>query len=139
MHGMSMMNALIGAAGKMPEREVAEFQSRVCIGDEEIEAAFKTKRDSYVFTDRRLIVEDVKGMFGKKRSLLSIPYSKVSAFEVETAGLLDTDGELRVWISGFHGPASIGNDSHGSMLKLEFRGNQIDVYVIQALLANKVK
>ena len=118
-----VMNALIGAAGKMSEKDQKEYEDRVCMDNETIEAAFKVRRDSYVFTDRRVILEDVQGITGRKRSLMSIPYSRISAFEVESAGRFDTDGELRIWISGY--PEAI---------KVEFR-KSVDVALIQALLA----
>ena len=122
-----VINALLGAAGAMSDREREEFASRVCAPGEQIEAAFKTKRDSYVFTDRRFLLEDVQGITGRKRNLLSIPYSKISAFAVETAGHLDTDGELRLWVHGLPDP-----------IKREFR-RSVSVYDIQALLASKTK
>lgn len=118
-----VMNALVGAAGQMKDKDQREFQERVCSDGETIEAAFRTKRDSYVFTNRRFIHEDIKGLTGQKRNLLSIPYDKISAFDVETAGFFDSDGELRLWVSGF--PETI---------KYELRSG-IDVYLIQALLA----
>jgi len=58
---------------------------------------------------------------------LSVPYDKISAFDVETAGFLDTDGELRLWVSGLP-----------EVLKYELR-DHIDVYLIQALLAERLK
>ena len=122
-----VMNALIGAAGLMSDKDRQEFAHRVCADGEQIEAAFKTKRDSYVFTDRRLILEDVQGLSGRKRKLVSIPYSRISAFSVETAGHLDADGELKIWISG----ASL-------VVEREFR-RSIDVYLLQALLASKTR
>lgn len=122
-----MMNALLGAAGTMGEREKSQFAGRVCADGEAIELAFRTKRDSYVFTDRRFIVEDVHGMTGRKRNLLSVPYERISAFSIETAGFMDRDGELRLWVSG------LGDEP----LKYEFR-KSVDVYGIQAFLASKL-
>ena len=58
-----VMNALIGAAGQMSDEEQEQFQNRVCADGEVILAAFKTKRDSYVFTDRRFMYEDVQGHY----------------------------------------------------------------------------
>ncbi len=121
------INALLGAAGQMSNRERESFAHRVCAEDEQIQAAFKTKRDSYVFTDRRFIMEDVQGMTGRKRSVLSIPYSKISAYEIESAGHLDTDGELRLWVSGYP-----------EVIKREFRKN-VDVYLLNKILADNVK
>jgi hypothetical protein len=42
----------------------------------------------------------VQGITGKKRDYTSLPYSKVQAFSVETAGTLDLDAELDLWFSG---------------------------------------
>lgn len=121
-----VMNALVGAAGQMKDSDQQEFQKRVCSDGESIVAAFRTKRDSYVFTDRRFIHEDIRGLTGRKRNLLSVPYDKISAFDIETAGHFDTDGELRLWVSGF--PETI---------KYELRSG-VDVYLIQALLAQRL-
>lgn len=57
-------------------------------------------RDYVVFTDRRLITLNVQGVTGKKKDYTTLPYSKVSAFSVETAGILDLDCELELWFSG---------------------------------------
>ena len=37
---------------------------------------------------------------GKKKDFTSIPYSKIQAIAVETAGVLDLDSELEICISG---------------------------------------
>jgi len=50
-----VMNALIGAAGQMSDKDRAQFEQRVCTKGETIVAAFRTRRDSYVFTDRRFL------------------------------------------------------------------------------------
>jgi hypothetical protein len=39
-------------------------------------------------------------MSGKKRDFTSMPYSKIQAFSVETAGTFDLDAELELWFSG---------------------------------------
>ena len=67
------------------------------------------------------------GVTGRKKNLLSVPYDKIAAFEVETAGTADTDGELRIWVSGYD-----------RVIKREFRRN-VDVNVIQKLLAYHMK
>lgn len=42
------------------------------VGEEPV-AAFKTFRDSAIFTNRRLIVRDAQGMTGKKVEMYSLP------------------------------------------------------------------
>lgn len=41
-------------------------------------AAYKTFRDSAVFTTKRLIVRDAQGITGKKVEMYSLPYSSVN-------------------------------------------------------------
>ena len=60
---------------------------------EEVVAAFATVRDKVVFTDRRVIAMDIQGI-GKKVSYCNLPYSRISSFCVETAGMFDLDSEL---------------------------------------------
>ena len=36
-------------------------------------------------------------------SLLFIPFSKITAFSIETAGTLDANAELKIWASGVGG------------------------------------
>ena len=39
-------------------------------------------------------------MTGKKKDFTSIPYNKITNFSLETAGLLDFDTELEIYMSG---------------------------------------
>lgn len=64
---------------------------------EQIALAYTGLRDSVILTSKKLIAIDVKGMTGKKIEYLCIPYSKVTAYAVETAGKLDLDCELKIW------------------------------------------
>ena len=64
------------------------------VPDEQIVAAFQTVWDQVVFTTKRLLVVNVKGITGKKIVYFTYPYSKVQYFGIETAGLLDIDCEL---------------------------------------------
>ena len=66
------------------------------IPDEEIIQAYKTVRDAIVFTNRRIFAINLQGLTGKKKDISSLPYSKIQAFSVETAGVLDIDSELEL-------------------------------------------
>lgn len=70
------------------------------INGENVLSAYRGIRDYVVFTNKRVISVNVQGMTGKKRDFTSLPYAKISAFSVETAGVLDLDGELDLWFSG---------------------------------------
>ena len=70
------------------------------INGEKVVGVYKSIRDGVVFTNKRIIAINVQGVTGKKQDYTSIPYSKISTFSLETAGLLDLDSELEIFISG---------------------------------------
>lgn len=70
------------------------------INGEQVISAYKAMRDYCVFTTKRVIAVNVQGMTGKKKDFTSLPYSKVSAYSVETSGVLDMDSELEMYFSG---------------------------------------
>ena len=70
------------------------------VSGEEIIASFRTIRDGVVFTTKRIFAINIQGITGKKVDYTSLPYSKIQAFSVETAGMIDLDSELELWFSG---------------------------------------
>lgn len=52
-------------------------------------AAYKTIRDSAIFTNKRLIIRDAQGLSGKKIEMYSIPYSSINMWSSENSGKLD--------------------------------------------------
>mgnify|MGYP000850279014 FL=1 len=80
--------------------EFSEWIKPLCIEGETILGAFRGVRDGVVFTNKRIFSINVQGLTGKKKDFTSLPYSKIQAFSVETAGVLDLDSELELWFSG---------------------------------------
>jgi len=74
--------------------EIGPAIAPIMIQGESIVSAYKALRDFVVFTNKRLIAVNVQGMSGKKRDFTSLPYSKIQAFSIETAGTFDLDSEL---------------------------------------------
>ena len=70
------------------------------VDGEQIIATFKGIRDGVVFTNKRIVAINVQGITGTKKDFSSLPYSKIQAFSVETAGVFDLDSELEIWFSG---------------------------------------
>jgi hypothetical protein len=61
-------------------------------------AAYKTARDSAIFTNKRLIVRDVQGLRGKKVEIYSLPYSSIVMWSSENAGgMFDHNTEIELW------------------------------------------
>lgn len=87
--------------------------------------AFKTFRDSAIFTNKRLIVRDSQGVTGKKVEIYSLPYSAINMWSSENAGkLLDLNAEIELWTRAGH-------------IKIKI-GKGCDVRAIDFLLANAV-
>ncbi len=96
---------------KVKDDEFGKVISDFMVDGETVVGAYKSVRDGVVFTNKRIIAINVKGLTGKKQDYTSIPYSKISTFSLETAGFFDIDSELEVFMSG------VGK------LKFEFTGN----------------
>ena len=90
---------------------------------EEIIGTYQSIRDGVVFTNKRIITINVQGITGKKKDFTSLPYSKIQAFSVETAGVLDLDSELELWFSGM------------GKVKLEFVSNANVTAICQMISA----
>ncbi|MFC2624809.1 PH domain-containing protein [Propionibacterium acidifaciens] len=73
-------------------------------------AAFKTFRDSAIFTSRRLIVRDAQGVRGKKVEIYSLPYSSVNMWSTENAGTLDWNAEVELWTRAGHIKIKLGRN-----------------------------
>lgn len=110
---------------KVKEDSVLRDISPLLIADEQVVGVYKGIRDYVVFTSKRLIAVNVQGMTGKKKDYTSLPYSKVQAFSVETAGHFDLDSELEIWFSGL------------GKVKLEFTGGS-DIVQIGQLIGGYV-
>lgn len=72
----------------------------ILLPNETLLCCYQGVRDGVAFTDKRIVVINVQGLTGKKKDFTSLPYSKIQAYSVETAGVLDTDCELDLWFSG---------------------------------------
>ena len=97
----------------------------ILVSGEEIIASYQSIRDGVVFTNLRIITINVQGITGKKKDFTSLPYSKIQAFSVETAGAFDLDSELELWFSGM------------GRIKLEFIG-AADITHICKMISEKV-
>jgi hypothetical protein len=124
---MSLFQKILGNASEVSVESLTEKYGRLLAEGEVVELGFKLIRDTYIITDKRLILIDVQGITGSKREYHSLPYKSISRFSLETAGTFDLDAELKIWISSSDSPT----------LAKRFNKN-IDVYAVQAFLAGKV-
>lgn len=121
------MGFLSGIFGNATEAKAEEIQAKfkdIFIPEEKVQAAFVLVRDTFIFTDKRLILVDLQGTSGKKVEYLSVPYKSIKYFSIETAGTFDRDAELKVWVSDSATPTISKQISKG-----------IDVVSLQRTLA----
>ncbi len=95
---MGILSSLMGNAGAVDIQKLQNHYGQLLFESETIEAGFKVFRDTFIFTNKRLILVDKQGLAGSKTQYLSISYKSISRFSVETAGTFDLDAELK---SGF--------------------------------------
>ena len=99
--------------------------SAILTDKESLISTYKGMRDGVGFTTHRIIAINVQGITGKKKDFTSLPYSKIQAFSIETAGTFDLDSELELWFSGL------------GKVKLEFV-SQANVSEIAKIISNKI-
>ena len=120
---MGLLSSVLGNAGVVAPDKIETDYAQLLAEGETIEVGFAVFRDTFIFTDKRLIIVDVQGMTGKKIEYLSIPYSKITKFSIETSGRFDLDSELKIWI---------GSDP--SPIQKKFN-KKVNIYDLQKVLA----
>ncbi|WP_020528556.1 PH domain-containing protein [Flexithrix dorotheae] len=123
---MGLFSSLMGNAGYMDPEEIQEDYGRLFADTEEVEIGFKLIRDTFIFTNKRLILVDKQGVTGRKMEYLSIPYKSIARFSIETSGHFDLDAELKIWIGSDPVP-----------LEKKF-SKKVDIYDVQKVLATYV-
>jgi hypothetical protein len=122
---IDFQNASYAKLGQIDYSEVAGQIDPLLMEGEQCYVAYKGMRDYIVFTSKRIIAVNVQGMTGRKKDYTSLPFVKVQAFSVETAGTFDLDAELELWFSGL------------GKVKFEFKG-KTDVAYLNKLVAHHV-
>lgn len=102
---MGLFNAIMGNASEVNIENLSKEFEPLLIEGERIEKGYKVIKDMFVFTNKRLILVE-KQLVGSKVDYLSIPYSSIKKFSKESAGILDMDAELKIWLTGEAAPIS---------------------------------
>lgn len=124
---MGILSAIIGNAGSVSLDDLNKKYGQLLTDSENIELGFKLVRDTFIFTNKRLILVDVQGLTGSKTEYKSIAYKSISRFSIETAGTFDLDAELKIWVSSELNPS----------IKKQFN-KAVNVYEVQKVLAHHV-
>jgi hypothetical protein len=122
---IDFQNASFVKLRRVDDSEADSKLAHLLLDGETMMMSFRGMRDMVVFTSKRIIALNVQGMTGKKKDYTSLPYNKVQAWSVETAGTFDLDAELELWFSGL------------GKVKFEFAGN-VDVAYLSKLIGHFV-
>jgi hypothetical protein len=124
---MGIFSALLGNAGAVNQETLIKDYGKLLIEGETIELGFKLIRDTFIFTNKRLILIEKQGITGSKIEYKSIIYKSISRFSIETAGTFDLEAELKIWVS---------SETNPSIVK-QFN-KSVNVYDVQNVLAHHV-
>lgn len=124
---MGIFSAILGNAGSVDQEDLIKKYGQLLTDNEQIEMGFKLIRDTFIFTNKRLILVDVQGITGSKTEYKSISYKSITRFSVETAGTFELDAELKIWVS---------SELQPSIVK-QFN-KSVNVYDVQKVLAHHV-
>ena len=123
---MGLLDGMLGNASKIDAAKIQAEFSQILSPGEKVEHAYQLIRDYFVFTDKRLVLVDKQGITGSKVEYHSIPYKNITHFSIETAGTLDMEAELKIWISGTAAP-----------IQKQFN-KKLSIYEVQSVLASYV-
>lgn len=123
---MGLFTGVAKNTGSMEAKKLYSDYGQLLVDGEIIEAGFVVLRDTFLFTNKRLILVEIQGISGRQIEYLSIPYSKITKFSVQTGESFDLNAELKLWI---------GSET----IPLEKKFNKdLSVYDVQKVLASHV-
>lgn len=114
---IDFQNASFFKLKRVPDSTYFQILLPIVTSGEDVIATYQSIRDGVVFTNKRIIAINIQGITGKKKDVTSLPYSKIQAFSVETAGVIDLDSELELWFSGL-GKVKFEFDSNSNVSEI---------------------
>ena len=103
---LDFTNSAIFKLKEVADERIDSSIEPLLIDGEKVVSSYKALRDFVVFTNKRIIAVNVQGITGSKKDFTSLPYSKIQAYSIETAGAAESfigiggDCELEVCFSG---------------------------------------
>ncbi len=112
---------------RIDRSEMNRNAQMLLLDNESVIGVYKTIRDQVIFTDRRIITVDVQGLTGKRQEIVTLPYTSVQYFGIQTVGFAELipDSELALFFN------------NGMVANFEFKGDN-DILQIGKLLSTYV-
>ena len=83
----------------LDKRPDLKLVNELLVPGEEVLSSYTTVRDKVIFTNKRVIAINIQGITGMKKDYTTLPYAKIQAFSIESAGAFDLEAELDLWFS----------------------------------------
>jgi len=112
---------MMGHASEVSVEKISKEFEPILLEGEQIEKAFRLIRDMLVFTGKRLILVNKYGLTGSKVDYRSIPYASIKMFSKESAGMMDLDAELKIWLTGEATPTIVQEFRKGNNINEAYR------------------
>ena len=110
------------------ESDVIKDIRTFMLPDENIVSAFQSGRDQVVFTDKRIIALDVKGITGSRKEFSTLPYSKIVHFTVQTPSFLEFNNDSELVVAY----------PNGALIQFEFSGGNVNILKIAQIISRYV-
>ena len=110
------------------ESDVIKDIRTFMLPDENIVSAFQSGRDQVVFTDKRIIALDVKGITGSRKEFSTLPYSKIVHFTLQTPGFLEFNNDSELVVAY----------PNGALIQFEFSGGNVNILEIAQIISRYV-
>jgi hypothetical protein len=101
--------------------------------NEKVQMGFVCGRDTVIMTTHRLMKIDKKGLTGTQVLYLSLPWTKIRAYEVESAGRWDMDAKMAVQIK-----APWYNRTLGAGLQVDFAKFRANILAMNKFISEQV-
>jgi len=102
--------------------------------DEQVQMAYRAGRDTFVVTNKRLFLLDTQGFSGKRVAYISIPFTSIRAWAVESAGSWDRDAEVKIWTKTYW----TASGGIGNKFEQDLRKDKADIIALQSYLASMI-
>jgi len=101
--------------------------------DEKVQMGFLCGRDTVIMTTHRVMKIDKQGFTGKKVLYLSVPYTKIKSYEVESAGSFDLDAKMEIHVKAPWYAREIGDG-----LNIDFGKGRADIVAVNKFLSEQI-
>jgi hypothetical protein len=97
---MGLISGLLGHSSRTDIGKLQQEFQPMLVDGETLVCAYRVLRDMIVFTNKRLILVDKQGVTSSKTEYQTVPYARIVRFSKESAGIMDLEAELKIWIVG---------------------------------------